>query len=446
MAVFCRRQACRPLIDKKTFMYRYLILFFALLALSVSCRKGREVSVPPLQYVTRALSDTSSAAYGIISGYDDRDNSGSVTVIGPLVETAIVCETLVLSDRFDNIDGRNLPDSLPDFAGEKICAIFDIADAPYAGYLKTMNETFLRETAARCAVEAVNGRCYSHPFDHRMGTEKGKAKMLVLSSSLMSGYGYDDICSMFGAAGKRMHVVAPLQSVFRHIFRTVPEADTVGVWADVDVIASGVYGSVSAAEAKKREAVDSEAGSDAGKFECVCLSPQFTGNPAEDVKAFLDMYSNSGNKGRLDAVILDDMRWHGHIGQMNAALTELLGADTPEAAEYRSLVSEECAFISPADAMSEECYRILRSEGRFTHRIALPEAEGYLMVPAYNPNVESLDRDGCFKEDYKYNRAPGSETETTRLIPADVRYLPPCAETPDSTASIIYKSLFHVYQ
>lgn len=416
---------------------------FTILVLSVlvavSCgRTAEEPAARPCPYVVQALSDTSSAGYKVLSAYDDADVSGVISVIGPLAGTAVLTEALLRSDRFDNIDGRMRPDSLPDFAGETISAFFDLANAPYHGYFRSMNEDFVREIAAECAVEAVNGRCYANPFDHEGKTEKRKAKAIMFSSSLMSGYGYDDVRMLFEESGKEICVIAPLQSVFGDIFSRHDNVSAVGVWADIETIASGVYGLVSEKEAEKYGAGEN--------FRCVCLSPEFTGNPDADLRTYLDMYAASGHDERLDAVIIDDFTKHAYADSLNAAFSRLLLSDSPESDRYRLSVSGNFGFISPVETMAADCYEYLRGKNRFTHEIAYPAAEGYMTVPVYSPGVQNLDENGFFKDEYKYDRAADSGKRTVKTIPVKERYLPEDAPQIDSIAPLTYKRLFHVHK
>ncbi|MBQ3996841.1 MAG: hypothetical protein II637_02255, partial [Bacteroidales bacterium] len=111
-------------------------LFLAAVALlAVSCSdhqvSGRYVS----PYAKSILTDTSSVEYRILSAYDmQQEETGTIAVIGEPEETLVLSEYLLGCDNFSNINGSAVPDGLPDFSGEVIVPILDVANAPYKGY------------------------------------------------------------------------------------------------------------------------------------------------------------------------------------------------------------------------------------------------------------------------------------------------------------------------
>ena len=73
--------------------------------------------------------------------------------------------------------------------------------------------------------------------------------------------------------------------------------------------------------------------------------------------------------------------------------------------------------MSPVETLTEDCYLWLREHDRFTHLVAYPAVSGYMTVVSSEVQGQLLDKDGRLGDDYKYNRAPGSDVETYRFIP-----------------------------
>ena len=171
---------------------------------SVSCRRSPSTAFTPIRYVDVLLSDSLPHVQGLasLSGLP----SGSVVLIGEPERCARVGEELLGADRFDNIDGRPVPDGLPDFAGETISVILDRANAPYAGYLPG-NPLFLREMAMRQVVFALDTVCRTSLYDPSSLAEKRPAKVLVICSELLVNESLADIHDFFFRTGAAVSVI-----------------------------------------------------------------------------------------------------------------------------------------------------------------------------------------------------------------------------------------------
>lgn len=424
----------KTLIEVKIVDYiKYLSLF-----LLVSCGGNNEGIGHRLDTVRQIVSDTSDVGYKTVSGYDDRDISGTIAIVGPLAETALIAEDMMNADRFDNVDGKLLPDGLPDFSGEMISPLFDLADEPYSGYMEKMNEDFIRELNVKLAVASVSGTCSSSPFDHSLSGVKSPAKVIVFSSTYSSAFGYRDVQEIFAAHKKDIALIAPVQSVAGHLLEKYPDLSVVGVWADIEVVASGAYGTVFSEKSRELDIKD---------FECICLSPSFTGDPVSDVMSYFDMYIAAGHQEKIPAVVVDDLRYASYTEELNRAAVELAASGEPSAEPYRRLMAEGFEFVSPLTTMSADCYKYLRMTNSFTHKIKYPEAEGFVTVPMSGQNLNAIGEDGFFNEGFKFDRACGSNIETVCVIPASHRYL---SEEQLSfmkkSAPVISKNIFYVYQ
>ncbi len=409
-----------------------------------SCERQESADFEPVASALTAVSDTSSAGGKILYGYPDVGSAGTIAVFGPLEETAVLTEMLMTSDMFDNVDGKNCSDGLPDFAGETVMPVFDAVNAPYSGYFRQMNEDFIRETAVNAFLSMISDKCSSSAFDRSLSMTKPRAKLVLLSSSVMSGFGSMDIDYMAASAGLSAGVMEPVGSVLTYMLdRNTVQPSNIGVWAAREIVSSGVYGNMF-----KRLAADEDGdvSEGAGTAEVVCLSPEMSGSPEENVRAFLDTYMAAEYDVPLRGVVIDDISEASSVDSLNAALTEILSAESQEAAGYRQIVTPDFEFVSPAVTMAADSYRWMRENDRFTHLVSLPAATGYMTVVSSEVQSQMLSADGWLADDFKYGRATGSETGTYRFIPLSQSYF--------STATLdkfrmlapeTFKQLIYVY-
>lgn len=418
------------------FMKRAFLIFCTAI-MAFSCGNSEKRLVSHVCFIEKTVADTSLRSYKAINTYDNSINSGVISVIGPIEETVLFSESLLQLDFFDNIDGKKAPDGLPDFAGETISLLLDAADEPYSGYFNEMNENFISEIAAKASVFAISDSCCSSPFDRKNLQEKKRAKIIVLASSYFSKYGYNDVKALFRHFGKDIEVISPVQSSVSHVLDNCKDIRNIGVWADIDVISSGVYSEVykTMTEASGIE-----------ETECVCLSASMEGTARDKVMRYLNMYSYAGYDSPLSAVIVDALDCADSLDAMNAAAREIMTAEDSSLTGYKNLLGQGFSFVSPKNTMAEDCYMYLRKSNRFTHRIAYPAAEGFVAVPSADVQNNHIGEYGFFSDEFKYTRAAGSDIETVCIIPASHRYL-----TQEHLHSInvlapeISKQLFYVY-
>lgn len=396
--------------------------FLPMLAL-FSCSRVETEDFVPTELALTAVTDTSSMAWKALSGYCDVGSAGAVAVFGAPDETAVMAEALLTADMFDNIDAKTVPDGLPDFAGETVMPVFDMTNAPYQGYFDTADEDFLRELAVNGFLSAVSGFCSSSAFDQRCSAAKPRAKILILSSSLMSLYGSRDIEYVISGAGMETCALNPVESAVSHVFSNAAQASNIGVWASGGIVSSGVYGTVfKDIRSRYTEKHSPDYKEWAAASEIVCLSPETDGSPEDCVKAFLDAYLSSDYHVPLSGIIMDDFTEAARVDSLNAALDTLLNGDSAVISAYRGAVAEGCRFVSPVETLTEDCYLWLREHDRFTHLVAYPAVSGYMTVVSSEVQGQLLDKDGRLGDDYKYNRAPGSDVETYRFIPLSQSY------------------------
>ena len=346
------------------------ITVFAAAVLAVcSCGYRTDAGADALPVVQRILSDTSSFEHAALKAYDSSDKYGTIAVTGPLQDVSLFTERLMTCDIFENIDGKPVPDGLPDFAGEIFAPFYDVASPDYAEYFRAGTTADFREMNVHHAVAAVAHRCSASAWARDSSTEKLPSKMLVLASSL-SYAAAGDIEMLFSRAGSSLPVVSPVKALVDKALETNGNIAGTGIWADGDIIASGVY-----AAAFKDAAPDVE--NTAEIYEVPdSLSVR------ERLFAWLDEYASTENRTPLSVLLIDSPAVSLHASEISETLAYITGSDEPEALVYRPLVSAECKVYDALTAVADACYRILRESNGFTHRIAYPQKTEYMIVPS----------------------------------------------------------------
>jgi len=156
------------------------------LAGSISCSRKVEIGPDTIPFVNDLLTESLPELMDLASAAGQK--SGPIVVVGQPEECFALSEEFIGSDVFDNIDGHQVCDSLPDFAGERVVALLDYANAPYDSVLlRDGGKDILREITVRCALAAI---------DTTIG-----CKALVLSSPVMHEYGSRDVIDLFQRIG-----------------------------------------------------------------------------------------------------------------------------------------------------------------------------------------------------------------------------------------------------
>ena len=423
------------------------ILSIGLLFLQVSCRHDATVAFAPVAVAGEALADTASVWYKMLEGIRPSGKDGAIAIFGEFDETAVLSETLLASDMFDNIDGKRMPDGLPDFAGETLMPVFDVANGPYAGYFENMNEDFIREAALKGFLLATSCHCSSSIFDSSFSAQKPGTKLFIFSSSVLAGYGCPDVRYLVSASGLDTGVMSTVESSVSALFENAEQPSNIGVWASRDIISSGVYGNVFKEIRDRHTDKHSEAYLPwAGAAEIVCLSPDYGGTAEESVRNFFESYSAAEYDTPLSGVIVDDLACRGAVDSLNIAAEKLRNSILPEAEACKRLMAPGFRFVSPAETVAADCYEWLRRHDRFTHIVAWPDAAGYMTAVSSGVSPANIDADGMFTDEYKYNRAQNSDLETFRVIPVSQGCLTPeIAERMKRLAPLTYNKLIYVY-
>lgn len=389
---------------------RLLFLLFALSpTFAVSCLDRGAGDPLSVRYVQDIIADTTSLQYTRVASAGIDGVGGSLTVFGPSSESFFMAEKLLTSDDFDNVNGRAVPDGLPDFAGETVAVVSDLANEPYAGYILNSNEEFLRETAVRSVIDILDTTVLVSQYDRSLMERKAGAKLVVLSSSYLSAYGYYDISSLLRTARKHIKVISPAHSMFEYAALRHGNNISVAVWTNEEIAQAGVY-----------PIVTSQISAEYPNLKCDVLCPLEEGGAPDRIISFLRQYKASGKAGVLDAALVDDMPLR--AADLNAALDSLWDNVDDSLIVYRSMLAPDFEFIDAGMAVTAFCIKEMRASNLFTHKILYPRAEFFSTIPV--PGKGTYDEEGFFTDTYRYNRAPSSETDTFVLVRMKSRNLP----------------------
>lgn len=376
---------------------------------AVSCLNRGASDPLSVKYVNTILSDTTSAGFARLKTAGCDGKSGSICIFGPADETFVMAEKFLTCDDYDNVTGRRIPDGLPDFAGECIAVVSDIANAPYQGYIDLSNEEYLRESTVKCYIHGIDSLCALSQYDRENSVRKRSAKVFVLSSPYLSAYGYRDIQAAVNATGGKVKVISPIHSMFDAAVRRHGNDASIAVWTTSERLGAGICSSVLSGLADNYPAMT---------YEILC--PVHEGDVKERIMSFLRLYKASGQNSGLDAVLVDDMPLS--ATELNAGMKDIIENGDDSLFVYTSLLAEGFEFIGAGEAVAGECIRYLRESNQFTHKVAYPSAEFYTIAPVPGLSAGYTDN-GDFTGSFKYNRAPSSDIMTFLMVKSENRSL-----------------------
>ncbi|MBO4427462.1 MAG: hypothetical protein J5771_03155 [Bacteroidales bacterium] len=302
----------------------YLLIAAATLALA-SCARGGQEEGAALKYVQDIISGEEASARDILAGYGNPARDGAIYVAGPYAPAVRAMKNLLRFEYFDNVTGNPGPDGLPDFAGETICAIYDMA--PEAA---TQEE--LRTAAVRGVIQAMDSVCFVSPYDNEGLDVKPVAKVVLLASP-NAAFGAADIDTLLTTFNAKIPVVCPLRSVLEPFFKGRKGRVKIAVLTTEDYASGDAYrGYVEYLGAK--HGLDSAA--------CIVSADS-------SVTAVLTQ--------PVDLLLID-----------NPAL---------DAREIYENV-KPIPVVDLAARGAEECFRAMRSGNLFTHRVAWPVSMEYM--------------------------------------------------------------------
>ena len=352
--------------DMKAFRIFLPCIFLCLLAaLSVGCRETVGSGRPTVPYVERILGEH-GRDWSLVSGFNPADPRGSIALVGPADRNMDLAGRFVKGDVFDNIDGRLAPDGLPDFSGERIDIISDLANLPYDAFLGGLEDS-LRTVTVRNFLSALDTTLSIGAFDNEKLERKENAKIVVFTSPLSAEYGAFDVDTLVHSAGKAIPVIFPARMLLgRQLDRNIPHLH-VAVITDSLTAASGVYPAVFDELAVQRR-----------QLGCGCVA--FPSDSVSYAGAVLDGYRAAGGNMPISAVIVDDPSVD--LEAVRDSFGWIMRVQSEANLGYRKLIADNFVIVDASRAVTDECYHILRRTNNFTHDIAYPFTREYVTVKA----------------------------------------------------------------
>lgn len=346
---------------------RIFIIGLALMAVA-ACKQAGSVPREAIGLVQSIVEDTTGVRELVAkAGWNGAD--GSVALLGEPEDVVVLARRFRFTDRMDNVDGRQKPDSLPDFAGETLHALMDAYNAPYHQFLGGAQALdSLREIAVNGALMAWDTVCYRSATDRKALLKKASAKILIYTSSLQAEYGVFDVDTLQQLVGGKSRVLSPVNILIDNALAA--GAQNMLVWAPEAVRESKVW----------EKALAEKHCADA-------TLAVFTPKPALDVRTqlrdVLRQYQVTGLP--LDALIIDSyqvnlMPLHSELGLIRLSGTE-------EDAAMDKMLSPGFQFFEPADAVLDYTYSLLREQNLFAHKIAKPLVKYYESVESGSGQV-----------------------------------------------------------
>ncbi|MBQ5983638.1 MAG: hypothetical protein IJL56_01520 [Bacteroidales bacterium] len=331
-----------------------LIVLTASLLMLGGCRENQTQRRETIPFV-RQIAVDSSGTFSLVRNYDETGSAGSVALFGSPKSVLRLVRAFMESDIYDNIDGKDKKDGLPDFAGEVFHVCMDPLYTPYSHFLSSDPDS-LRELTVRCILQSLDTLSYTDSFDPESVVPKTRSKVVVLSSPLQAEFGRFDVDTLFKMADKRISLIDPVDALLESVSAETPRHLLV-VTSD-PVAADTAFASVT-----KRLAPGSTL--DIMPYPEVGL----------DLRACIRNYSTLGKSYPVTELLLDEDAEV--IEQLSETLRQIRD-DVAEGDEIlRRGISQDFKIVNQTDALVRSCYSLLRRENRFTHDIAYPKALYY---------------------------------------------------------------------
>ena len=361
------------------YMIKRLLLTGLALAALVACKQKGSAPREAIGLVQSIVEDTTGVRE-IVAKAGRIGADGSIALLGEPADVARLAAKFQAADRVDNVDGREKPDSLRDFAGETIDALLDAYNAPYCHFAQNESLDSLREVAVRGALHAWDTVCYRSATDHRAILKKASAKILIFSSSLQTEYGVFDVDTLQQLLGGKSRVLSPVNVLLEDALAA--GAQNLVVWASPAVKEARVWEKALAATGRvnvtlaaytPEQAVDVRT-----RFRNVLRQYQVTGLP-------------------LDALIIDDYQVNLRPLETELALIRLCG--TEEDTVFDQMLGPQFRFLNPADAVIRATYNLLRKENLFAHKIAQPVVKYYESAESASGDVVLVEAAASYVKD-----------------------------------------------
>jgi len=359
-------------------MRRIIAICLCVLALSCQRQSMTYTDITPL--VSGILSDKSSSGYQLLNSYSEVPVSANLYVIGDAESTDIVTGRLLHYDMHDNVSGAARPDGLPDLAGETVTQLDDAFAVPYYNFFQDYGQTSMREHFVHHLLNAVDSVYSLTKYDLEKCGRKPVAKIVIFTDPFFARYGRGDTDILLKETSCKAKVLCPIELMRDELFSTDAVSLNVGIVCDTLHTGFSLY---------REFLLEKAANRDISCFSC-CV-PDSVGVLAR----FLDTYRMNGGRNPIDVLMIDNSRVNPVA--LNSELSRLRDLNRPECMTYGKLLSPDFRVIDGPSVVAEECYRSLRKENLFTHKIAYPrrvsltsvinpgdEDNSFLLIPSDN--------------------------------------------------------------
>ena len=348
-------------------MKKTVILAVAVLALFSSCRTNTLPPRPTIPLVENIVRDTSGLA--AIVARAGNTSAGSIAIVGEPQEAVTLSRLFLAVDAVDNIDGREVRDSLPDFAGEQFDVILDANNAPYGHFISDQIDS-LREAAVLGAMFAWDSTCLKSSVS-RQKLLKSRAKILILSSPLHSAYGQFDVDTLQQLCGGRSRIFTPVEITLADAVSA--GAKNIAVWASKAVKASGAY-----------ESAFAEMGAEGI---VTSVTPESALDVRTELRSLLRQYQATGLT--MDALVLSD--YDIDPTPLHSEIALIRRAGTEEDLAFSRMLSPGFVILAPGACLTGAIFSYMREHNLFTHRIARPNARWFETIESGDGNPAIME-------------------------------------------------------
>ncbi|MBQ9410726.1 MAG: hypothetical protein IJU21_03865, partial [Bacteroidales bacterium] len=283
--------------------------------------------------------------------------NGRIVLLGERAEGILLARRFQSVDRRDNIDGRVLRDSLPDFAGETFDVIMDAYNEPYAGFLRdSVGIDSLRESAVRGALFAWDSL--------------SQAKIIFFTSPLHARYGMFDADTLQQLKGGVCRLMTPVEESLKAAVKG--GARNIAVWASDPV-----------REAKVYESVFEQLGLEGN---VVSITPDPALDICTEFRSLLRQYRLTGRK--IDALILDG--YGKDPAPLWSEIPIIRRAATEEEDAFSAMLPSGFQILVPDACIVDAVYTLLRKENLFTHRIHRPSVRYFVTEESLEGGVQKV--------------------------------------------------------
>lgn len=346
-------------------MRKLILPILVLLAAAVSCKEVQVQPRPTISLVHVIVADTAGTGHlAAMAGQP----GGSIAIIGEPENAILLARRFQSTDRVDNVDGRAVRDSLPDFAGETFDVLMDQMNAPYARFWTSAEKQeeahrqtvldSLREVAVLNAVCAWDSLAWRSTADAEPVLRKERAKILIYTSSLQAQWGLFDVDTLQQMVGGSCRILCGVNTLLEDAYAS--GARSLAVWTTRDVRNSGVWQAV----------FDSMGYSDA---HISVIAPDTALDIRTEFRNLLRQYNNTGLV--LDALLIDS--YSVDMTPLQTELALIQGSVTAEDEAFRDMLSPDFKMMVPTSSIIDATYRLMRENHLFTHRIARPSIHYY---------------------------------------------------------------------